>query len=261
MQLTGPSQRTNWGNGLPVAGKNQDNWPIMQPLLADLGAGAREYDVFHSAEQFREMLRIRKSSRLFRLEYADRGHGPRGFPQHRAGQIPGLIVMSISDDYGSIDLANERIVTLFNAADDPVVFGFSEIAGGSIELHPVQATSVEPVVRTATYDAASGAFNVPARTTAVFLVERPVVEQIDFLEDQVNALEDDDSLNRGQARALKAKLRAAKRSVLRGKPKTAANQIGAFINQVQAFVSGGVLSAEEGEALLASAETTLESLG
>jgi pullulanase-type alpha-1,6-glucosidase len=252
---------TNWGKGLPNAGKNQDNWPIMQPRLADTALAPASNDVFHSSEQFNEMLRIRKSSRLFRLQDAAEVKDRVAFHNTGSGQIPGLIVMSIADDYGDIDLANERIVTLFNAADGPVIFEFSDISGRSVELHPAQATSVDPVVGTANYDATNEVFNVPARTTAVFLVERPVVEQIDFLEDQVNALEDDDSLNGGQARALKAKLWAAERFVFRGKPKTAANQISAFINQVQTFVSDGVLSAEEGAALLASAETILESLG
>ena len=254
-------ETTNWGHGLPNAGKNQDNWPIMQPRLADPALAPASNDVFHSAEQFIELLQIRKSSSLFRLQDATEVKDRVAFHNTGSGQIPGLIVMSIADDYGDIDLANERILSLFNASDDPVVFDFSGISDRSVELHPVLAASVDPVVRTANYDAGTQSFNVPARTTAVFLVMRPVVEQIEFLEDQVNALEDSDSLNGGQAQALKAKLRAAKKSVLKGKSRTAANQIGAFINQVQAFVSGGVLSAEEGAALLASAETILESLG
>ena len=42
------------------------------------------------------------------------------------------------------------------------------LAGEGYHLHPVQAAGADDVVRAATYDAATGAFTVPARTVAVF---------------------------------------------------------------------------------------------
>jgi len=38
-----------------------------------------------------------------------------------------------------------------------------------VTLHPVQAMSADPVVGTAAFEAATGTFTVPARTTAVFV--------------------------------------------------------------------------------------------
>ena len=251
---------TNWGHGLPVAGKNQDNWPIMQPLLANPALAPVAIDVMHSASLFTELLRIRKSSRLFRLNYADQVINRVAFHNTGPMQIPGLIVMSISDDTADVDLTNDLIVVLFNAGDDPVSFGFPS-GERKFRLHPVQAGSVDSVVQTASYDVGFGTFNVPARTTAVFLAQRPIGEQIDVLIDEIDRLLDDGVLNGGQANSLKAKLSAARKSAGNGRSTPAVNQINAFINEVHALMSGGVLSSEEGTVLISIAEDILQSLG
>ncbi len=250
---------TNWGIGLPNAEKNLDNWPIMQPRLADPAFAPSSNDVFHSAEQFNELLRIRGSSRLFRLRDAAEVSARVGFHNTGPSQVPGLVVMSIVDDYGDVDLASEMIVTLFNAGDEAVSFGF-EAMGRDFELHPVQAASVDPVVQSAYYDATAEAFQVPARTTAVFLAGRPVTKQIDFTKDQVEALRDADDLDRNQYFALMIKLRLAQVYVINGNPSAAAAQMRAFMLEVEALVDAGVLTEEAGAALIASAETILESL-
>ncbi len=61
----------NYGVGLPVAGKNQDNWPIMQPLLADPNLNPGGANIEFSAALFQELLQMRYSSPLFRLETAE----------------------------------------------------------------------------------------------------------------------------------------------------------------------------------------------
>ena len=251
---------TNWGNGLPVAEKNQDNWWIMQPLLADPALTPAPSDVARSADLFAELLRIRKSSRLFRLESADQVMNRVAFHNTGPMQIPGLIVMSTSDANGDIDLANELIVVLFNAGDDAVSFGFPA-SGREFLLHPVLTESVDSLVRTAYYDVGTQAFTIPERTTAVFMVQRAIGEQIDVLIGEVDTLEAEGMLNRGQANSLKAKLRAAKKSAANGRSRPAANQINAFINEVQALISAGVLSSEEGTALISIADDILQALG
>ena len=250
---------TNWGRGLPVADKNADNWPIMQPLLADPALAPEPGDLAQSASLFAELLAIRNSTRLFRLGQA--GDVMERVAFHNTGptQIPGLIVMSISDDAADVDLANELVVTLFNANDAPVSFGFPA-EGRVFELHPALAASVDPIAATAHYDTGAGAFSVPGRTTAVFLVQRPVSEQLDVLIAEVEQLLADDVVNGGQANSLTAKLRAAQKSAANGRATAAANQVDAFINEVQALVSAGVLTAEDGAGLIAIAEQILQSI-
>jgi pullulanase-type alpha-1,6-glucosidase len=251
---------TNWGIGLPVAEKNGDKWGLMAPLLADPALAPEPDDVFQSAERFGELLRIRKSSRLFRLQTGDAVKEKVGFHNTGPQQVPGLIVMTVADSTGDIDLGNELVVSLFNASDEPVSFPFAAL-GRQFELHPALADSVDPVVRGAYYDATAGAFEVPARTTAVFLAARPVGDQIDYLEDLVDDLEDRDVLNGGQATALRAKLDAARKSVDRSQIGAAANQLTAFVNQVEALAEAGILPPADAQALLDAAYTILAALG
>ena len=149
---------------------------------------------------------------------------------------------------------------LFNASDEPVSFPFAAM-GRQFELHPVLAGSVDPVVRGAYYDETADSFEVPARTTAVFLAARSVGDQIDYLEDLVDALEDTDVLNGGQANALRAKLDAARESADGNQNGAAANQLTAFINQVEALAAAGILPPADAQELLDAAYTILAALG
>ena len=248
---------TNWGKGLPVAGKNSDNWPIMQ--LADPSLVPDSSDVFQAAEQFIELLQIRGSSALFRLTSESEVMDRVAFHNTGPMQFPGLIVMSIADDYGDVDLTNEMVVVSFNAADDPASFAFPA-GDNEFALHPVQVASVDPVVQTAYYDTTARAFSVPARTTAVFLAQRPIGEQIDVLIDRVDALEADEVINGGQANSLLAKLEAMQKSAANGRIRPAVNQANAFINEVEAFMAAGLLSPEQGQQLKSTAEKILQSL-
>ncbi|HEX7184124.1 MAG TPA: hypothetical protein VF756_20000, partial [Thermoanaerobaculia bacterium] len=67
-------------------------------------------------------------------------------------------------------------------------------------------------------------------------------------------------LSHGQGNALKAKLSAALQKVQQGQNGPAANQVQAFISQVQDLVSDGVLTAEQGQALIADAQAILNAL-
>jgi MYXO-CTERM domain-containing protein len=64
---------------------------------------------------------------------------------------------------------------LFNARPDAATFADDAFKGAAYELHPLQQNSVDVVVKTAAFDAISGAFTVPGRTTAVFVIKRAVV--------------------------------------------------------------------------------------
>jgi pullulanase len=164
---------SNWGRGLPVAEKNQSNWPIMQPLLADPSLAPSMSDRQRANEHFREMLAIRMHSPLFRLRTAEQIHEAMAFHNTGADQVPGLIVMSIADESGAIDPQTQRAVVVFNARPDRVEFAVEELAGAELGLHPVLQSSGDPVVRGATFEADSGTLVVPGRTTAVFLQARP----------------------------------------------------------------------------------------
>jgi len=164
----------NWGAGLPVASKNRETWPIMTPLLANPALRVAPKEIQATAEHFREMMKIRKSSRLFRLPNESEVIARIGFLNTGPSQIPGMIVMTLSDPDGSIDRLREMIVVLFNATDDPQLFAAPSFTGFDFNLHEVQQASSDPVVRTSSWDAGTATFAMPARTTSVFVARRAV---------------------------------------------------------------------------------------
>jgi len=167
-------QDNNWGVGLPVAGKNQDNWYLMQPLLADPALVPSPADIAATAVHTQEMLAIRDSSDLFRLTTAAEVEDRVGFHNTGPDQLPGLIVMSISDTVGDdLDDEADAVWSLINANDEAQSFTVGDLTGAEVVLHPVQATSADPIVRTAAFDDATGTFTVPGRTTAVFVQLEP----------------------------------------------------------------------------------------
>jgi len=163
-------QTNNFGVGLPPAGPNGGNWEIMRPFLADPSLRAGESDIEMMVAMFQELLQIRYSSSLFRLQTAEEVQARQTFLNTGPDQLPGLIVMEITDNAGSdIDPRYERVVVLINANDEPQTFVADELAGVQLKLHPVQVSSTDRVVRMSRFDRSSGAFVVPGRTTAVFV--------------------------------------------------------------------------------------------
>ncbi|MEW5930134.1 MAG: DNA/RNA non-specific endonuclease [Gemmatimonadota bacterium] len=76
----------------------------------------------------------------------------------------------------------------------------------------------------------------------------------------VEALVGNGTLTRGEGSALSATLDAAKTSIERDRP-SAANQLNAFINQVQALQGSGRISAETAQQLIAAANRVIRSIG
>ncbi len=165
-------ESNNWGVGLPVAEKNQSNWPIQGPLLANPALAPMPTDIERNVDVTREWLAIRESTPLFHLGTADEVQARLSFGNTGPSQTPGLIAMSIRDDVdGLADLDSmwEGVEVLVNPTDESVTFTDAAFVDAPLELHPVLAASVDPVIATATFDSATGTFSVPARTTVVFV--------------------------------------------------------------------------------------------
>lgn len=164
-------QSNNWGVGLPIEGK--DRWDLMRPLLANPDLRATGADILTASAHFREMLAIRKSSPLFRMQTAEDIAARLRFLNTGPEQIPGLIVMQLMDFQAvELDPQHQQIIVLFNARPEAVTFTDPEQQGLALELHPLQQNSADPEVKAATFDPATGAFSVPGRTTAVFVMKQ-----------------------------------------------------------------------------------------
>jgi len=254
-------QSNNFGVGLPVASKNQDNWTIIGPFLADPALNPALEDIEFSTALFQELLQMRYSSPLFRLQSSDAIMDRVAFHNTGPAQLPGLIVMSISDLVEpDLDGDNEFIVVVVNANDEMQTFTSPELFGMDLLLHPVQMVSVDDIVKTASFDAGTGIIKVPARTTAVFVVEVPPLEKLGDLIGQIESLVDGGVLNSGQGNALVVKLEAAIKNLEKMKVKTALNELNAFINQVMALADSGVLPQAEAQFLIEEVQAIIDQI-
>jgi pullulanase-type alpha-1,6-glucosidase len=161
-------QSNGWGSGLPPANGNQGDWNILAPALADPNLKPEARDIEGTFRHMLEMLIIRKTSGLFRLRSAEDIRKAVTFFNTGPDQTPGLIVERIRKTGRSCFPASQAVV-LVNATPQTQSFSDAAFRHQLLILHPVQAISGDPVVRTARYQWQTGTFTVPARTTAVFI--------------------------------------------------------------------------------------------
>jgi pullulanase len=156
---------SKWNQGLPRPADNSGNVEQVKNVILDVTAAQDAPSRQAALANFKELLAIRKSSPLFRLR--NQAQIDQRLRFHNTGpfQIPGVVGMAI-DGCTEPGFAPPEgaVMVVFNASDDPRTLN---LFGGEVwTLHPVQAASADPVVRTAKHDASG--FFVPARTTAVF---------------------------------------------------------------------------------------------
>ncbi|XP_056846958.1 pullulanase 1, chloroplastic isoform X2 [Raphanus sativus] len=165
----------NWGVGIPPKGKNEHSWPLIKPRLQDPSFKPQSSHIVSTLNSFLDLLRIRYSSPLFRLETAKDIQDRVRFHNTGPSSVPGAIVMSIEDGHkgiacvSQIDPVYSFVVAIFNARPSELSFLAPGLKDRNLELHPVQVKSGDEIVKKSVYDAFSGGFTVPARTTAVFV--------------------------------------------------------------------------------------------
>jgi hypothetical protein len=194
-------------------------------------------DIEAAYAHFREVLGVRKSSKLLRLPTGQEVIDRLRFHNTGPGQIPNLIAFSVTDATGAVDRHRRLVAVVINTAKDARSLTVGDLAGEPLVLHRLQARSDDPVVRTSAFDPGTGTFFVPARTAAVFWAFRPLTDQADFVIADVQALVDQGVLHHGAGTALLAVLKGARRSVEVGHTKAAAVQLGVALFQVRLFLS------------------------
>ena len=161
-----------FGAGLPPASDNRDKWPYMRPLLGMRELKPSPADIREAHAQALDLLRLRASSRLFRLGDADAVRAKLTFPVSGTWtQVPGVILMLLDDTVGQpVDDRLARIAVVFNGTPWPVRQQASAVPGASWTLHPVQQSGADAIVRASLF--VDGVFMVPGRTAAVFVESR-----------------------------------------------------------------------------------------
>jgi len=164
-------QQSTFGSGLPPAADNDDNWGIMQPLLANPANKPGASDIATAEASALDLLRVRDEVGLLRLGSASLIEQKVTFPNSGPDAAPGVVVMLIDDLVGKdVDPKLKGALVVFNAGTEPVTQTVAQLKGRSFALTPALAKGSDPIVKTTTWDAATGTVTVPART-AVVLVE------------------------------------------------------------------------------------------
>ncbi len=167
-------QSNNWAVGLPPSGDNADKWDIIRPLLANPDLQVSPDDIRFSLANFETFLKIRKSSQLFRLQTAGEVKAHLTFFGMGKEQTPGLIAYWLKNDGAEgINDPFKHIVVVFNATGEAQAIALEDVKGQSFMLHPELQNGADEMVRNAVFEYATGRFNVPPRTTAVFVVDNP----------------------------------------------------------------------------------------
>lgn len=172
-------QESTFGSGLPPAADNQEKWAVMQPLLADPALKPGPADMAAAEASALDLLRVRGEVPLLRLGSADRIEQKVSFPNSGAGATPGVITMLVDDTVGADvdpDLAGALVV--FNASPEATTQTVPALSGRSFTLTSAQAHGSDAVVKTTTWDAATGTVTVPARSVAVLTEAQPVATHV-----------------------------------------------------------------------------------
>ncbi|UHQ19317.1 DUF3372 domain-containing protein [Lysobacter sp. KIS68-7] len=157
-----------FGAGLPPAQDNAQDLDAMRPLLADAARiKPTPRDIAWTRDAFRDLLRIRASTSLFHLRSAGEVRKRVSFP---AGNDARLVIAHI-DGQGLPDANFGGAMVFLNADEAPRSVVIDSARGEAWSLHPVHQApeAADKRATTATFDAPTGRFDIPARTAVVFV--------------------------------------------------------------------------------------------
>jgi pullulanase/glycogen debranching enzyme len=166
-------QDNHFGTGLPPAADNGKDWALLRPMLTDAAAiRPAPADIAWMRDAFRDLLRIRASSSLFRLRTSAEVQQRLRFRNTGPKQNP-LVIAAHLDGDGYPGANFREVLYLLNVSPQAQTLVVPEEAGKEYRLHPVLRAdgASDRRVREAQYQSRQGRFVVPARTAVVFVVE------------------------------------------------------------------------------------------
>jgi pullulanase len=161
----------NFAVGAPLQGDNGENWSIIKPLLANVDIKPSSNDIRWTRDAFRDLLRIRNSSRLFRMRSADDIKQRLKFYNTGSTQIPTVLAAHL-DGHDYRGAGFKELMYFVNVDKVPQTITVNAEKNKRYHLHPAhtQYDAGDKRAATARYNAEAGAFILPARTAVVFVV-------------------------------------------------------------------------------------------
>ena len=163
----------HFATGLPPARENEANFPFIAPLLREAGIKPAPADIAWTRDAFRDLLRLRASSTLFRMRSARDIQQRLTFPKAVGEENPLLITGHVQGQ-GYPGANFKEILYLLNADTQARSVELPSERGKHYVLHPVHrdAQAADLRAKQARYDMATGRFTVPARTAVVYVLEQ-----------------------------------------------------------------------------------------
>jgi pullulanase/glycogen debranching enzyme len=161
-----------FATGLPPEPDNGQDWPLMRPILANPLIKPTPREIAWTRDQFRDLLRIRASSTLFRLRSAQDIAQRLKFYNTGPAQNPVLLAAHL-DGRGYAGANFAELLYLVNVDKVAHRLQIEPERAKRYVLHPVhqaRRAADQRAAGQARYQAASGHFTVPARTAVVFVV-------------------------------------------------------------------------------------------
>jgi pullulanase/glycogen debranching enzyme len=163
-------QDNYFGVGLPPADDNGKDYALLKPLLANAALKPAPADIAYARDAFRDLLKIRASSTLFRLRTAADIKQRLHFLNTGSAQVPTVAAARI-DGAGYPGAAFKTVTYLINVDKVEQSIVADEEKGKQYRLHPVHTVvgAADQRAQSARYDAATGRFTIPPRTAVVFV--------------------------------------------------------------------------------------------
>ena len=159
-------QDNYFGTGAPPAEDNANDYTLIKPLLANAALKPAPADIAFARDAFRDLLAIRASSTLFRMRSAaDIGQRLRFHNTGPAQQA--TVIAARLDGRGYPGAAFQAISYFINVDKVAHTITVDSEKARRYRLHPAHRADAR--ARSATYDRATGAFGIPARTAVVFV--------------------------------------------------------------------------------------------
>lgn len=161
-----------FGSGLPPKGENADFWPALKPLLADAAnIKPTPAHIAFTRDAFFDLLKIRASSSLFRLNSADDVQSRLVFHNTGPAQQPTVIVGQLNGR-GLPGAGFAEVLYVLNVAKQTQRLELPALQGRRYRLHPVhlQPGAADPRPQQALWQASTGTLTVPARTALVYVL-------------------------------------------------------------------------------------------
>ncbi|MCX2864720.1 DUF3372 domain-containing protein [Paucibacter sp. PLA-PC-4] len=167
------SLRDNYfGTGLPPKSDNGANYALLRPVLNNPLIKPEPAQIRWTRDAFLDLLRIRASSSLFRLDSAAAVQQRLQFHNTGPQQNPLLLVGEL-DGRGLAGAGFERLIYIVNVAGTSQSLYLASARGLAYRLHPVhrapQAADKRPAEQ-AGFEPQTGRFTVPARTALVYVL-------------------------------------------------------------------------------------------